>query len=188
MSKSVNNPIVQNASGLLGDTVVFRKVRGKMQLANKPAPSKRTTENQLAVKERFSEASIYAKRQLLIPEAAEMYEAGKTDKLHTAFLVAMTDYLKAPKVHDIDALGYQGAIGDTITVKASDDFMVKAVRVVITNADGKTIEEGQASPDPDGVHLWNYQVTAANPVLPGTTIKVVASDRPGNKTSKSLVL
>ena len=32
--------------------------------------------------------------------------------------------------------GYKGAVGDTIRIRATDDFKVKQVQVTITNADG----------------------------------------------------
>ena len=55
--------MVQSASGMVGDTVVFRTVRGKLQMAN--VPGKRTgkpSQKQAAVQRKFQEAAQYAKR------------------------------------------------------------------------------------------------------------------------------
>jgi len=69
------------------------------------------------------------------------------------------------KVRVIDAVDYHRTIGDTITVKATDDFMVTKVKIVTTNAAGALIEEGEAGPDTLKVNLWGYKATAANPTL-----------------------
>ena len=184
----MNNPIVQNASGMLGDTVVFRKVNGKMQIANKPAPRKRNSEDQIVVQTRFSRAARYAKKQLGIKEAREMYSARVTDRLTTPFVVAVTDFLTPPRIHSLDTSDYLGAIGDPIAVEASDDFMVKAVRVTITQPDGTRLEDGEAVPDPDREDFWVYKATAVNSDVSGTIIRAIATDRPGNKATEEVEL
>jgi hypothetical protein len=100
----------------------------------------------------------------------------------------VSDYLNAPKIHNIDALSYRGAVGDRITVKATDDFMVKAVKVTFTDKTSAVIEEGEAGPDVDKVNLWAYVASVANTSLPGTIIRAVALDRPGNSESAQVVL
>jgi hypothetical protein len=49
-------------------------------------------------------------------------------------MVALTDFLSAPKVLSIETLDYHGALGDPILANAIDDFMLTKVKVVITNA------------------------------------------------------
>ena len=87
----------------------------------------------------------------------------------------MSDYLSVPKVSSIDLLDYRGAVGDTIVVHAVDDFMVTKVKVVIADADGAILEEGEAGPDAQRVNLWEYKATVANPMLSGTTVLAVAT-------------
>ena len=173
---------------MLGDTMVFRTVRGQMQMANKPARRRTLSEKQAAVQLKFQEASQYANRQVAQEASNTLYEGGITDKKHTAYIVAVSDYLNAPTVHYIEALGYRGNVGDTIVVKATDDFMVVAVKIVITGSDGNLIEEGEAGPDLEKINLWTYKATVANPSAAGTTIRAVAFDRPGNVTSLEKVL
>ena len=168
MSKINNNPLMKGVSGMLGNTVVIREVRGQMQLANRPKKRTRISEDQAAVQAKFQEAAQYATRQIKQEASNSMYEAGINNKKHSAYLVAVSDYLNAPKVHYIDALGYHGAVGDSITVKATDDFMVTAVKVLITTPKGKVIEEGEAGPDLEKVNLWMYKATAVNLEVPGT--------------------
>ena len=57
------------------------------------------------------------------------------------------------------------------------------VKIVITDAAGVLIEEGDAGPDALKVNLWGYKATAANPTLTGTKIRAIAYDRPGNTGS-----
>jgi hypothetical protein len=137
-------------SGMLGESVTVRKVRGKVVVKNRPkrrlgspTPGSKLDE----ARARFLEATQYARQQISLAESKELYAKRVTHKKRSAFTVAMTDYLLAPKVHSIDTVDYHGAIGDTITVKATDDFMVTKVKVIITNATGAIIEEGEALPD-----------------------------------------
>ncbi|HNP79044.1 MAG: hypothetical protein U0289_18115 [Cyclobacteriaceae bacterium] len=182
MGKVNNNPILQHVSGMVGDTIVLRKVRGQMQLANRPkGRSGKVSERQAGIQTKFQEAAQYASRQVSQPASKELYESGITEKKHTAYVVAVSDYLNAPVVHFIEAIEYKGVPGDRIIVKATDDFMVTSVKLAILDANGTLIEEGEAGPDLMQVNLYDYTVTTANPLLPGTKIRAVAFDRPGNK-------
>ena len=184
-----------NFSGMLGESATVRKVRGQLVVKNKPrrqlgragAPPKDPGKLE-AARARFLEASQYARQQTSVSQSADLYAKGITDRKRTAYLVAMVDYMIAPKVHSIDTLGYRGSIGDLISVKATDDFMVTNVKVVITDSSGALIEEGDAGPDALRVNLWAYKASAANATLPGTKIQAVAYDRPGNTGTAEIVL
>jgi hypothetical protein len=176
-------------SGMFGESLSLRKVNGRVVAKNRPqrkagAPSQKQLDHQ----DRFDDAVNYASNQLKDPGAKEMYTAAITTKRQNAFALAVRDYLVAPKVSAIDAINYQGAIGDLIEVKAKDDFMVTKVTFQIQDASGAVIERGEATPKPEMNHLWIYKATVANPVLAGTRIKVTAYDRPGNSTSLEKVL
>jgi len=73
-------------------------------------------------------------------------------------------------------------------VKATDDFMVTKVKIVITNAAGAIIEQGEAAQDANKSDQWEYKATIANSPLAGTKILAVAYDRPGNKGTGEVVL
>ena len=71
---------------MLGDTVVFRKVRGKLQMAN--SPGKRTvkqSEKQAAVQRKFKNATLYAKRQILEADSKALYASGITEAKQSAY-------------------------------------------------------------------------------------------------------
>ena len=181
MGKPKSNPNLRALSAMLGDTVIVRKVRGQIHLINRRPRQVRPTKNQLAQRERFREATQYASQQVSQAESKALYETGITKKKHTSHLVALSDYLNAPKVSQVDTIRYHGKVGDTLTVHATDDFMVTKVIIVITDAAGAQIEKGEAMRHEQNGNLWEYQATAANAVLKGTTISVTAYDRPRNK-------
>lgn len=176
-------------SGLLGENVSVRKVRGRVVVTNhRPRPNTKVSPARAAVLAKFREAVQYATQQIELDASRELYQKGVNSRLRSAYSVAMSDYLAEPKVHFIETMDYRGNIGDTIAVKATDDFMVTGVKLVITASDGSVIEEGEAGPDVQKINIWSYQATVANPSLPGTTIKAVAFDRPGNKASLEVTL
>jgi hypothetical protein len=120
--------------------------------------------------------------------AKAMYEGGLTDKKHSAYLVAMSDYLKAPEVKSVDTTGYTGAVGQSIIVKATDDFQVRVVNVIIEDAAGNELERGAAVTTEDILFGWLYTTTAVNPALAGTKVIVSVSDVAGNRTEKTFTL
>ncbi|WP_232748829.1 hypothetical protein [Capnocytophaga stomatis] len=87
--------------------------------------------------------------------------------------------LQAPKIEQIDLSGYTGQVGDTIKVRAYDDFKVVSVTIHIYNSDSSLVEEGNAV---DNGLDWVYTATQANTDLSGDKIVVRATDMPANIT------
>ena len=111
-----------------------------------------------------------------------------TESSHSVYGSAVTDYLKAPRILGIDHSGYAGLVGDFIRIRAIDDFRVESVRIEIQNAADALIEQGNAVNDPlQSIH-WNYAATQPNALVPGTRIRVVVTDRPGNTVSQIIEL
>ena len=190
MSKVIGNSVVKGAKGLFGDDIVFKKVRGNMVMAKPPAPrdKREMSDKQKAHAKRFLKATQFATRMLANPTTAAEYEGGITLRKFTARLVAISDYLNAPEVDSINTDLYFGNPGDKVIIDATDDFLVKAVKVTITDSTGAVIEQGDAGPDAEDVSPWTYVVTKANASLPGTTIRAVAYDKPGNKGTLEIVM
>jgi hypothetical protein len=74
---------------------------------------------------------------------------------------------------------YSGAIGSTIAIIVTDDFVVSSVHVKIENMDGSLVEEGEAVQGITGID-WVYTATVENENLSGDKITVTAYDMPGN--------
>jgi hypothetical protein len=83
---------------------------------------------------------------------------------------------------------YKGQPGDSIVILATDDFMVKEVRVVIHNPDGTEADEGMAVQDKLNPMKWIWIAETANDTASGDKIVVMASDLPGHIAEKELEL
>ena len=167
-------------SALLSNDVALRKYRNQDVASTVKIPRKSKSTKRKAANERFKEANDWAKNILRLPGMKALYAKGISDKLSNAHTVAVSDYMQAPKIHYINLKKHAGAIGDQISIKATDNFQVTTVEVKITNAKGILLEKGQATRYGRKPAMWAYLLTVANPDLPGTVIKVIARDRPGN--------
>ena len=108
-------------------------------------------------------------------------------KGQNGYNVAVADFFYAPDIHNVDVSDYTGQPGDIIRIQVTDNFMVKEVKVTITNADGSLVEEGNATPDAIG-YQWMYTATTANNSLDGDKIEITVSDLPGNVTQDAVTV
>jgi hypothetical protein len=184
MSKINNNPLLKGASGMLGDVVVYRQVRGGVIMANKPKKTETLTENQKPVRDKFKKAVYYAKRQMLDAVSKAEYATKISDKLNSAYIVAMKDFLNAPTVDQLDLSGYNGQAGDKILIQATDDFRVESVAITILSAADAVIESGAAVENANGE--WEYTATVANVNVATSKYQIQAKDKPGNITTALL--
>jgi hypothetical protein len=165
----------------------LRTVNGKLQFIPRRGSPKKWSGLQKQNRNKFEEAAAFANRVQDDPELSKRYQARTTKKKHSAYHVAFTDFLKPPKIHEIEANYYRGKIGDKISVRAYDDFKVVAVHITITDAQGRLIEEGDAHQN-DLFTRWIYKATVANPKRGGTVVNATAFDLPGNKGMKEVQL
>ena len=172
-------------SGKFGDQVVFRTRNGKSIPANIPVASgKAPAESQVRIRDNFKLAAIWAKRILEDPGMRAAYEAKATNG-RTPYVVALTDFLKPPRIVSVDTAGYEGHPGNEIIITAFDGFMVKEVQVKIEDAAGELIEKGKCEPDPVGM-FWLYRTVKEISGLAGVTITVIAIDNPGHATEETV--
>ncbi len=166
----------------LGEELTVRKMKRRVVIKNRPKMKMGPpTKKQEGVQVRFLKAAKYAKRQNEVAESRALYAQGITSDKRSAYLVALSDYLSAPKVDAIKANGYKGAVGDVIIIDAHDDFRVVGVNVVLRGNDDVILEEGNAIQDQEDPNLWKYTATVANPSVEGSTIAATAYDKPGNE-------
>lgn len=188
MTKIKSNSLLKGISGIFGDTHVYRKINGKMYMVAPPAVGSPVTGERLKRKEAFLSASEWAKQQLEDPLKKEKYQARVTATHRSAYFVALADFLRKPKVTEIDIIDYYGRVGDPIKVIARDDFEVARVKVDIHSATGVLLETGEAVQDAENKHVWRYTATAKNEPLKGSRIEAVAYDRPDHHGSLKLEL
>jgi hypothetical protein len=187
MSKIKNNPILKGLSGMLGDVIVFRESRGQMVMSNRPKKPALPSDHQLLMKGKFLEATAYAKGQMLNEQSKAEYQTAVNDKMNSAYSVALTDFLKGPKILSVNVADYTGVIGTKIHIRAIDNFRVQSVRVEIRNAQGVVMEQGEAVNDPINSIFWFY-TGQLNIDLPGMKVHVFVTDKPGNVATDEVVL
>lgn len=179
MAKSENNVLTHGLSGKIGDLLVFRNVNGKTIVSKAPAKSsKAPSEKQMEHRENFQEAVIYGNSVRLTPELKALYESSLQEG-QTLYRVALADFMKAPKIKEVNMDEYTGLKGSRIVIRAIDDFMVKEVVVAIYATDATLVEQGFAAKHINGLD-WIYTATQNNQV--GAKIVITASDIPGNHT------
>jgi hypothetical protein len=179
MAKVKLNPILERVRGKVGD-LVFKRYEDEVVITQKPDFEGVTpTAAQLAHRERFREAALYGRLVMADPETKALYAEAAKDKGQPVFSLMVADFFNAPSVDEVDLSLYTGAIGDTIVIRARDDFDVTGVTVRLTDDAGNAIEHGAAVEAPADSGRWVYTATAA--VATGTTVRVAvaATDRPG---------
>src|SRR6478609_7046559 len=112
MSQIKNNVLLHGISGMLGKLLVFRTIRGKLVVSNRPKKAIVLTDHQQIMKGRFLKAVQYARTQMAIPESKAEYATGITLKKHSAYHVALTDHLNAPVISAVDTSRYTGKVND----------------------------------------------------------------------------
>lgn len=178
---------MKNFQGKFGEQFVYRTVDGVTVLAKLPKRSSNPpTEAQEEVRENFSMAADWAKNALQDPDTLAAY-AARAEGMRTPYVLAVTNYLKAPKVRSIDTSGYTGAVGSQIRVKAWDSFEVRSVAVKITDAAGAVIEEGACEQHPED-RDWAYTATTEVAELTGVVVSAVVRNRPNHTASLSVTL
>ena len=175
MAKVRNNVVMRGLSGSFGDQMVIKIDKaGRTIVSNKPEfdPNRQFTESQLTHQEDFREASAYAKNA----KGQEEYLAKAEGTPKSTYNVAMADWFHAPEIKDIDISAWHGQTGQMIRIEAMDDVKVTQVTVVITDAEGAVIEQGQAEPA-TGL-WWEYVTSAAATGNPSVLVSV--QDLPGH--------
>ncbi len=179
MAKSIENFVMQGASGKVGKMLVFRQRADQTIIAKRPKKNnKPATEAQLEFRDRFTEASLYAKSAISNPVLKGEYQA-KAKPGQSAYNVAFADYLKAPQLRKVMADSYNGQLGDTVAFRIIDNFKLQSVTIRIIGAANELIEQGVATLSENGLD-WQYTTTAVNPSVLGTNLEVTATDTPGN--------
>lgn len=182
------NLITKGLSGMLGGTLVFRRVGNKTVVSTAPTSTKPPTLAQQNQRDKFQQAVLYAKGQMADPLTKADYEAvAKGNGAPNAYNIAVADFFNAPDIIEVDLTNYTGQIADTIRVKVTDDFKVKSVSVEILNPDGSLVEKGNAVIQANKVD-WVYTATAVNASLIGDKITIKALDLPGNETKDEQTL
>lgn len=180
------NMLMNGISGSISQ-MTLRVRKGKTVVTAKCGPAmKPPTDRQITAREKFADATAYAKYAMTDAVTKLMYAAA-AKKWQTAYNVAFQDAAKAPDIVLINTEKYTGEEGDIITIAVRDVVRVAAVKVRILSAAGVELEQGDAVPA-GGISYWQYTSAVLNPTVRGTHILITATDLPGNVTEAEKVL
>lgn len=176
------NLLTQGISGKLGG-LVFRQQPDGMPAVVAVAPGKRGRKprrGEAANQNRFRLAAAYARGIRRDRELALQYLAARTERLRSAYHVALADALNPPKLLGYDVPGGLLGPGQVLRVQATDDFGVVRVLVRVEGPEGELLEEGPAAAPAPGTpaEWWRYTVQGSMPA--GARLVATAEDRPGN--------
>lgn len=183
MAKVLFNVFLKGLSGTVSD-MTFRQRGGATIVSRKRrAGNAEPTEMQLDNQRKFNEATMYAKTVIKDPAIKAIYNAAATGG-QSAYNVAFSDAFKGPEIKSISASEYHGQPGDIIYIQA-DKILILKMDVVIVNADGIVLEEGQAV---FAGKKWKYTARVQNEALRGSTIIVTVVNRPGKMARTEMVI
>jgi hypothetical protein len=143
MAHVKDNALTAGLRGMLGNRLVFRTVRGKTIVSNRPKPPRKQSQRQRENRIHFRCASMLAQAALQDPQRKQYYTL-KARKLNlpNAYTAALTDHLRKPTVSTVKQSDRHGRISVTASKK---DFALNTVEVMITNTRGETLSTHPAS-------------------------------------------
>jgi hypothetical protein len=186
MATVYRNALTRDISGAIGN-IVFRQIRGKTIVCNKPDRLSKQSKQQRENRSRFKAATYWAKAQMLDPEKKAYYwRKAKKLKLPNAYTAAVSDYMRKGEIKEIDTKQYKGKAGDVIKLKIrKKDFAVRKVEVMILSGDGNFIESAVAVKKDNDVFIYKATKTIADkgPI----SIRVLGGDY-WNSVSREVVV
>jgi hypothetical protein len=177
MPKVQFNQLIQSFSGKVGD-MIFYQADGQNLSRTAPKVVPDRTEKQQANSSRFLAAQKYAQSVLADPALKAAYKALCQGHQNPRNL-AIRDAMRPPVIESMNLEGYAGKPGETVRVRATDDFRVAQVQVSIRGAQGELIEEGPAELQAEAGE-WQYEAKAEVPEGRTVSVTAVAKDNPGN--------
>jgi hypothetical protein len=181
------NPISSQLRGTLGG-LVFRQVQGRVVVSNKGYQSRKESVLQKRNRDKFREASMWAKKQLLDPQKESFYSA-KARKLNlpNVYTAAISDYMRKNVISDINVTRYAGKAGDVISMKISKrDFDVRHAEIIIYDEEGIEIESGVATKKDH--HRFFYRATETLHEKKAARLCIIAGSPGTQRTMKELTV
>lgn len=188
MANASSSIFMANVSGSVGKQMTLSMRKQGTILGRKIGPyNQKPSEQQAAIRKRFSMAIGYAKAAIADPEKKALYQAAAdVSRTASAFNLAVKDATNPPEITDVDVAKYHGVIGDKILVDVEDVVDVPSVVVSIVKPDGTLAETGIAVRK--WKFHWEYTATVANDAVDGSTVNVVATDLADNETTIDFIV
>jgi len=162
---------------------IYKTRSGKNLIARKPVVDPTRANPGKSMQEEVRQAVTYAE----FASDQSIYQCKAVGTSNTAYNLAVADALGKPQVLDIDAQDWSHGVGQSILIKARDNFMVLSVRLVIREAD-KILEEGEAEQSQSDSLIWRYTLKRPAESKTGLVLDAYAYDLPGNVGKYSIEL
>ena len=180
MAQVNGNIFMDRLSGMIGDQMIVKKVRGGRTIISKKASfigKREFSPAQLAQHQAFREAAAYARDQ----KHNQIYIARAQGTALSAYNVAMADWFHAPEILEINLDGWSGEAGQVLRIRVQDDVQVQHVEVMIMDEADTLLEQGSAVDT--GALWWEYTTTGTASGTP--KVLVAALDIPEHMTEKT---
>lgn len=146
MAKVDINQLMVVLQGSVGDLVFRPRPDGSIIVSRAPRPRKgKATAKQKAHRQRFKEATVYARWAAKVHPVYGELAAGTWK---SAYNFALSDWFEAPVIHRVERA--EGCI----RVEASDNIGVTKVRVTVLDETGTVLEQGAATRI--GENWWEF--------------------------------
>jgi len=161
MARITGKALVHLLGGKIEGTII-RWRHGKVLISQAPDYSHRKwSRSQKHSRDRFREASKWARQNLERPEVMQYYRK-LTRRGHAPYNRAISDYMKRLRVNIVNPGNYRGNPGDTITFRIPDPQHVAGVKVMIHDRKGALIDHGEAVRDMHGPE-YSFSASVFNP-------------------------
>jgi hypothetical protein len=183
LGKKKNMALVKNNTatrGLSGkfESILFKTFRGKTFAYPEPKKPTKQSEEQRKNRDRFRNASYFAKTVMQDPEKKEYYRRiARRLKLPNAYTAAITDYMRKTQIPEV-------TVSDKVEIETfKKGFKVKSVNVVITDSNHQLIEQGAARMKE--YELWWYHPVTVNlHEIKSYRVIITAIDQTGQRAEK----
>ena len=179
MAKVDGNIFMDRLSGMIGDQIIIKKVRGGQTIISKKASfngKREFTPAQLAQQQAFREATAYGKMM----QGEEIYITKADGGAMSPYNIAVADWFNRPEILEIDLSAWSGEAGQVIRMRVQDDVQVQHVAVAIADEADNVLEQGEAVET--GALWWEYTTTAT--ASGNAKVMVLALDTPGHTTER----
>ena len=184
MAKVSSNLVTTGLKGMVGGTLVFRKLNGQTIVSSAPEKGLREpSEKQRVQQDKFRLASLYASRVYADPVLLEEYSvAAKKKGYANARALIVADYFRLPEI--LNLVVNTKPAGSVLEILVVDFMRAKSVTVSVLAPDGSVSESGKSNIGIDK-QTWTYRVENVAHLVAGTCFEVKATDLPGNVTTKN---
>ncbi|MEO7991945.1 MAG: hypothetical protein ABI663_20510 [Chryseolinea sp.] len=139
-----DNVLTEGLSGAFGNHFVFKQLRGKTVVSCRPAKPRTQSAQQKENRNRFRQASEWAKHILLEPDKKAYYQKkARKLRLPNAYTAAIADYMRSAKVLQVNQ--YDNKMTFSVYKK---DFDLAQIDIVLNNDAGekekRTLPRGES--------------------------------------------